>query len=101
MKINKLYFQRNGVAGEGFYTAEIIIEWGKLIATFNVNRRDTKILRQSCRVIRVSNPSECFQGDQVGMDIQTMFEKTKHKYYYDWMLSYQPAAVKDKHSFIH
>lgn len=73
MKITNLDFQRNGVAGNSFYSCKIDKangQKGNFLATFEVGIDDLEVLKPSCRIINLDNLSECWDGRNIAFDIE-------------------------------
>lgn len=103
MKIAKIHlftFQRNGIAGEGFYVIEF--DWRddrnnesgyKFIATFESNNEDNAILIPSCRVLNPIDISMCWRGDNFGYAFAKKFKSEGYISIYDAKESYLKATI--------
>ncbi|MBK7380501.1 MAG: hypothetical protein IPJ03_16220 [Ignavibacteriales bacterium] len=100
VEYSNMNFQRNGVAGESFYsltidTKEQKNERGKYLITFKTDETDTKILRGSCRVVDLNNLTECYRGDQFADALNDMFSGLVSGFalgsyaIYDFLLAYR------------
>jgi hypothetical protein len=65
MKIKNVVFHRNGISGQGFFIANIVIGNKELLATF----ADLDNLMQdiTCRVINPKDMGDCYRGDNIAM----------------------------------
>jgi hypothetical protein len=74
MKIKSIHFQRNGVAGECFYTVYYTDrhpEFGDMVATFTTDPETSrKINRTTCRAISLTHPELAYRGDEVADELQ-------------------------------
>lgn len=76
MKIHKIYFQRNGVLGNSFYTAYFRhLDFGRMVATFETDNNSMLINRQTCRVISLVKPEQAFRGDDIAATLQIELRK--------------------------
>lgn len=78
----KMFFQRNGIGGEGFFILNF--NWfdadGKkgenFVATFSVKKGEEKeINTETCRVINPNDLSLGWRGDNFGYDINSFFQE--------------------------
>lgn len=73
-KVKSLYFQRNGVRGNSFYTAVVTLkgEQGDFIVTFESDRNDqTSVDIETVRCVSVLNPAAKWRGDEIGLDVES------------------------------
>ena len=74
MKVRKLYYQRNGVAGVGFYQCEYAHEGESgLIATFEIDETDKVIDYTRCRAINPADLKLAYRGDRMAGELQAYF----------------------------
>jgi hypothetical protein len=76
-KINQHGYQRNGIAGEGFFWFDITDEAGnKMIATLTVDCDDRGEYPErkngSCRVVTPSALEQCWRGDVIESKIRSL-----------------------------
>lgn len=91
LEIKGIFYHRNEVAGRPFYLVPFIYEENGeieyLIATFETNKRDTKIVYDSCRIINPFSPDLTYRGDVFSEALtQILEEKLKEekvKHYFD------------------
>ncbi len=82
---SNMNFQRNGVAGESFYS--IILETKEekrnnhFLVTFQTDDSDVKINRQTCRVVDMNNLTESWRGDVFADYLSEMFEDLKNGFH--------------------
>ncbi len=81
MKLKSIHYQRNGVAGQSFFTCYYTDNShpdfkGQMIATFaTADGDESKIDRRSCRVINTDQPLMKYRGDEIADDLQKVFNK--------------------------
>lgn len=73
-------YQRNGISGVGFYSADIILfEDGnkiRLFATFETDLQDEIIIDRT-RVTNPNNIYDCYRGDTIGHLLDVEIERLK------------------------
>ena len=87
MKIIKLTrgnYQRNGIAGEGFFSA--LMEWKEegmrkhfrdFLVTFQEYKESASINWETCRVVDLNNPEDSWRGDHFATDLTEFFTLNK------------------------
>lgn len=75
MKIKSLHYQRNGVAGIGFYQCEYALDGESgLLATFEPSNDDMTIKCETCRAIDPKDLTKAYRGDVVSYEISRYIE---------------------------
>jgi len=74
MKIHSLNYQRNGVAGEGFYQCSYSLDGESgLIATFTTESDERTIKQDQCRAIDPKDLNKAYRGDEVSYELNKWF----------------------------
>lgn len=86
VKYGNMNFQRNGVAGEPFYSLTIQTRESKnkldnYLITFNTFENDMAIIPSSCRVINLNNLTESYRGDEFAHALNDMFNDLRNGFH--------------------
>lgn len=74
MKVKKLNYQRNGVAGVGFYQCEYSHEGeAGLIATFETTEDEKTVEYTRCRAIDPRDLNKAYRGDVIARELNNHF----------------------------
>lgn len=86
MKIKSIHYSRNGVMGEPFFTVfyhDAEPDYGNMIATFTTEPDTSVIIRGTCRVVSIDNPTYQYRCDVIAINLQKklneMVKELPHK----------------------
>lgn len=80
IRLTKGNYQRNGVAGEGFFSA--LMEWKengikKHFKNFLITFTEGNEAHSNCRVVDLNNPEESWRGDEFAYALNRFFAGAK------------------------
>lgn len=89
---SNLNFQRNGVAGESFYSVVLTTKEKNrnenFLVTFQTDESDIRILKSSCRVVNLSKLTDDWRGDDFANSMNDMFNNLRAGFHLGTMTIY-------------